>query len=170
MASLCCALFVLTFLYISSLCWRETRPSHGRVCSSLHPPEARQKFLLAGLFYCYYGIFLAVSTSVSKKKHHRIRMNNHGGNPLFSCRFSRLGFTFFLCGVEEVSFAHMGEKQIGPFFAQKRFFSSPPEGVLRQKMGFRAGFCAFTHGFWGVRFFYARLEQKGEFPPCELWR
>ena len=28
---------------------KPTRPSHGRVCRSLHPPEARQNFLLAGL-------------------------------------------------------------------------------------------------------------------------
>ena len=28
---------------------KSTRPSHGRVCWTLHPPEARQNFLLAGL-------------------------------------------------------------------------------------------------------------------------
>ena len=28
---------------------KSTRPSHGRFCSSLHPPEARQHFPLAGL-------------------------------------------------------------------------------------------------------------------------
>ena len=29
---------------------KSTRPSHGRVLPKLHPPEARQNFLLAGLF------------------------------------------------------------------------------------------------------------------------
>ena len=29
---------------------KSTRPSHGRVLPKLHPPEARQNFLLAGLY------------------------------------------------------------------------------------------------------------------------
>jgi len=42
---------------------KSTRPSHGRVLSKLHPPEARQSFLLAGLS----PNFLAV-LEVTKKK------------------------------------------------------------------------------------------------------
>ena len=38
-ASLCCALFVLTFLYISSLCWRVEQP-HGRRHKAPPPPCA----------------------------------------------------------------------------------------------------------------------------------
>ena len=56
------ALFWSFWLAISEMGWtsrkkvplgirlKSTRPSHGRVCCSLYPPEARQNFLLPGLW------------------------------------------------------------------------------------------------------------------------
>ena len=53
------------------------------------------------------------------------------GIPLLSCRFARLGFCFLLVRRRAIFFAHMGKKQIGFFFAQKKRFFSPPEGFFR---------------------------------------
>ena len=86
------------------------------------------------------------------------------GIPLFSCRFARLGFCFFVCG-DEFFFARMVEKKkkmpkkrgLGPF-APKRGFRAK-NGVLRRFFGayLRAAFWEFG--------FDARLAQKGKFLP-----
>ena len=59
----------------------------------------------------------------------------------------------------EFFFARMGGEEGGAFF-------SPQTVFLAQKRGFVRCFLRSPRGFLGELTFHARLEQKGEFPPC----
>ena len=92
----------------------------------------------------------------------------HGGNsPVFMPVFP--AFVFFVFLRRRVCFRPNGRfKKIGlflaapePFFkAQKTFFSAK-NGVLRRVL-------RSPRGFWEL-IFHARLEQKGEFPPWQIF-
>jgi len=89
-----------------------------------------------------------------------MRRSSHGGKvgiSLFSCRFARFRFWVF-CGA--VFFpAAWAKVVLGYFLSKKKRGFTAKNGVLRQVL-------RSPRGFLRGDFFYARLEQKGQFLPC----
>ena len=100
---------------------KSTRPSHGRVCWSLYPPEARHHFLLAGL----------LRPAVPRQKKHvknpsllrACGPRTWRESPCFHADLPGFGFAF--CVRDRVFFSPAwAKKNWGPFLAPKPFFSA----------------------------------------------